>query len=82
MNTAKPNDGMNPLSDLIPDEIYKLLESRGFLNEKSVRDHQIRKKFELLKNENKNVVEAIGIIQQDYPYLQTDTIRKIIYHIG
>lgn len=78
----KDIDNENPLNDLIPDEIYKLLQSRGLLNQKSVRDHLIRKKFEALKKNNMNVTEVINIIQKEYPYLQTDTIRKIVYHIG
>lgn len=82
MSQLKRNDEPNPLKDLISDEIYNLLENRGFLNQKSVRDHLIRKKFELLKNENRNVLEAINMIQKEYPYLQTDTIRKIVYNIG
>ncbi len=82
MNLQKRIDVFNPLQDLIPDDIYNLLESRGFLNQKSVRDHQIRKKFELLKSEKRNVLEAINIIQKEYPYLQTDAIRKIVYNIG
>ena len=82
MNLQKRSDDFNPLRDLISDDIYNLLESRGFLNQKSVRDHIIRKKFELLKSEKINVFEAISIIQKEYPYLQTDTIRKIVYNIG
>ena len=82
MNLQKRSDDFNPLRDLISDDIYNLLESRGFLNQKSVRDHIIRKKFELLKSEKRNVFEAISIIQKEYPYLQTDTIRKIVYNIG
>jgi hypothetical protein len=82
MSHQKNRDDLNPLRDLISDETYKLLESAGFLNQKSVRDHLIRKKFEMLKNERRNVLEAINIIQKEYPYLQTDTIRKIIYNIG
>ncbi|MEJ2103043.1 MAG: hypothetical protein P8X47_00545 [Ignavibacteriaceae bacterium] len=33
----------NPLSELISDEIYELLESQGLIDEKAVRDYQIRK---------------------------------------
>ncbi len=35
----------NPLSDLISNEVYELLEDKGLIDEKSVRDYQIRKKF-------------------------------------
>lgn len=71
----------NPLSDLISDEIYELLDSRGLINEKSVRDHQIRKKFHDLRTRNMSATEAIDLIREEYPYLQFDTIRKIVYHI-
>ncbi|MCX7798066.1 MAG: hypothetical protein N2249_05550 [Melioribacter sp.] len=70
---------VNPLSDLIPDDIYQKLSSRGFINEKSVRDHLIRKKFAELKAKNMSAAEAIELIREEYPYLQYDTIRKIVY---
>ena len=71
----------NPLSELISDETFKLLNSKGLLNEKSLRDYQIRKKFKLLRNENVNASDAIDILRKEYPYLQFDTVRKIVYHI-
>ncbi len=71
----------NPLSDLISDEIYELLYTRGLINEKSVRDHQIRKKFQDLRTKNVSATEAIDLIREEYPYLQFDTIRKIVYNI-
>jgi hypothetical protein len=71
----------NPLADLIPDEIYETLNSRGLINEKSVRDHLIRKKFCDLKSRNITASQAIELIRQEYPYLQFDTIRKIVYQV-
>jgi hypothetical protein len=71
----------NPLSDLISDEIYELLESRGLINEKSVRDYQIRKKFKSLREERVSASDAIDQLREDYPYLQFDTIRKIVYQL-
>ena len=60
-----PNQAQNnPLSDLISDEIYELLDSRGLINEKSVR-----------------ASDAIDQLREDYPYLQFDTIRKIVYQL-
>ena len=35
----------NPLSELISDDIFELLSSHGLIDEKSVRDYQIRKKI-------------------------------------
>lgn len=71
----------NPLFDLINDETYNLLQSRGLINEKSVRDHIIRRKFREMRNNNINATDAIEKLRSDYPYLQFDTIRKIVYQI-
>ncbi len=72
----------NPLSDLINDSVYELLSSKGLINEKSVRDYLIRKKFKQLRMENSSASEAIDAIRAEYPYLQFDTIRKIVYQIS
>lgn len=71
----------NPLSDLINDTIYEVLDSRGLMNEKSVRDHQIRRKFREMRIEKTSATVAIDSIRTEYPYLQFDTIRKIVYQI-
>jgi len=72
----------NPLSDLISDEIYELLEAHGLIDEKAVRDYQIRKKFKQLRATKVSAGDAIDTIREDYPYLQFDTIRKIVYQIS
>lgn len=69
----------NPIAELISDDIYQILDSRGLINHKSVRDYQIRKKFRELRDEKVSAGDAIETIRQDYPYLQFDSIRKIIY---
>lgn len=71
----------NPISELISDETFNLLNSKGLLNEKSLRDHQIRKKFRDLRYGNINASDAIDMLRNEYPYLQFDTIRKIVYNI-
>ncbi|MBN8545580.1 MAG: hypothetical protein J0L60_05525 [Ignavibacteria bacterium] len=71
----------NPLSDLISDEIYELLSSHSLIDEKSVRDYQIRKKFKQLRAGKVSAGDAIDTIREEYPYLQFDTIRKIVYQI-
>ncbi len=78
MKSKKTN---NPLSDLISDEIYDLLNNRGLINEKSVRDHTIRRKFKDMRESKVSASDAIESLRNDYPYLQFDTIRKIVYHI-
>ena len=72
----------NPLNDLISDEIYDLLNAHGLIDEKSVRDYQIRRKFKLLRSTKISAGDAIDVIREDYPYLQFDTIRKTVYQIS
>lgn len=69
----------NPLSEIISDEVYQILSSKNLLNEKTLRDYQIKKKFKNLRNKRMSVSRAIETIREDYPYLQFDSIRKIIY---
>lgn len=80
MESSGKNE-INPLSDLITDNTFKVLENHGLLNKKSLRDHVIRKKFLELKQNDVTVVEAIETLRKEYPYLQFDTIRKIVYQI-
>ena len=72
----------NPLSDLISDDIYELLDSNGLIDEKAVRDYQIRKRFKQLRATKISAGDAIDTIREDYQYLQFDTIRKIVYQIS
>ena len=72
----------NPLNDLVSDEIYELLNAHGLIDEKSVRDYQIRKKFKQLRSSKISAGDSIDVIRKDYPYLQFDTIRKIVYQIN
>jgi hypothetical protein len=70
----------NPLSDLISDEIYNLLNSRGLINDRAVRDYIIRKKFKALRSQKYRTGDAIDALRDEYPYLQFDTIRKIVHN--
>jgi hypothetical protein len=72
----------NPLSELISDDIYELLNSNGLIDDKSVRDLQIKKKFKQLRESKVSVSAAIDAINENYPYLQFDTIRKIVYQLN
>jgi hypothetical protein len=69
----------NPLAELISDDIYQLLTSRGLIDEKSVRDFIIRKKFKSFRAQKISASDAIERLRDEYPYLQFDTIRKIVY---
>ncbi len=81
MKSPESKDFTNPLSDLISDEIYKILEERNLFNKKTLRDHLIRRKFKLLRESKIAANEAIAVLREEYPYLQYDTIRKIVYNI-
>lgn len=72
----------NPLSELISDDVYEVLNSHGLIDEKAVRDYQIRKRFKQLRADKISAGDAIDVIREDYPYLQFDTIRKIVYQIN
>ena len=69
----------NPIPELINDEIYSLLSSRGLINEKSVRDYLIKRQFHDMRKAKVRASEAIYALREEYPYLQFDTIRKIVY---
>ncbi len=69
----------NPIPELISDEVYSLLNNRGLINEKSVRDYLIKKRFKDMRDSKVRASEAIDSLREEYPYLQFDTIRKIVY---
>ena len=73
------NSVENPIPDLVEDEIYNLLSSRGLINEKSVRDYLIKKQFRGMRDSKVRASAAIDSLREEYPYLQFDTIRKIVY---
>jgi hypothetical protein len=79
MQSNENYNSSNPIADLISDDIYDLLSSRGLINEKSVRDYIIRKKFKKLRSNKMSAGDAIDTLRKDYPYLQFDSIRKIVY---
>ncbi len=68
----------NPLADLIDDDTYMLLEDHGLIYTKALRDYQIRKSYREMK-ERMASADAIEKLREAHPYLQYDTIRKIIY---
>ena len=69
----------NPLADLVGPDVYSVLAQHNLLNEKGVRDYQIRHQFRTLREHNVPAYEAIEELREQHPYLQFDTIRKIVY---
>ena len=72
----------NPLSDLISDDLYQLLEHHSLLSEKGIRDYKIRRKFRTLREKEVPACDAIEQLREEYPYLQFDTVRKIVYKLN
>ncbi|MBD3224786.1 MAG: hypothetical protein GF313_08660 [Caldithrix sp.] len=68
----------NPLKSHIPDHIFRFLVENNLIKEKGVRDFKIRQRFKQLKKQYATN-HAVEILQDEYPYLQYETIRKIIY---
>jgi len=72
----------NPLTGILSDEAFFALRSNDLINEKSLRDYIIRQVFLTLKQEGAmKTVDAIKQLTVMYPYLQQDTIRKIVYRV-
>jgi hypothetical protein len=72
---------MNPIRQIISDEVYRTLDELNLLNRKVLRDFQIKRRYLKLREEGMRSVDAIESILEEYPYLQFDTVRKIIYSI-
>jgi len=72
----------NPLEGLISNDIYDVLDDHNLLSEKGVRDYQIRKAFKTMRSQNVPAYDAIEMLREEYPYLQFDTIRKIVYKLN
>lgn len=81
MSPQNNTGNSNPLADIIDDHIYDTLNSRGLINEKSVRDYTIKQSFKEYRKNKISATNAIDLIRENYPYLQYDTIRKIVYQI-
>jgi hypothetical protein len=79
---AKNGTYTNPLAGLIADEVYEVLDDHDLLNEKRVRNYQMRKRFRQMRENDTPAYDAIETLREDYPYLQFDTIRKIVYKLN
>jgi hypothetical protein len=80
--TESHEDTQNPLSELLSDELYDMLASHSLLSDKGIRDYHIRIKFWQLRAREVPACDAIEQLRHEYPYLQFDTIRKIVYRLN
>jgi hypothetical protein len=76
------NNVGNILRDVMTDEQFAHLRRLGLLNEKALRDFHIRNTFKELRTQHISAHHAIEKLQTMYPYLQFDTLRKIVYQIN
>ncbi len=72
----------NPLAEILSDELYGMLRSNDLLNEKALRDFSIRSIYKTLKAKGMATVDVISLLKKSYPYLQVDTLRKIVYRVN
>ncbi len=70
MQAVAQSDIKNPLSGLISDEVFHVLEDHNLLSDKGVRDFQIRQQFRRLREQNVTAFDAIENLRETYPYLQ------------
>lgn len=83
MSAVSPSSSTsNPLSELMSDDLFQTLDEHNLLSEKGVRDYHIRKRFRELRARNVPSLEAIEMLRNDHPYLQFDTLRKIVYGLN
>ncbi len=71
----------NPLKDIIDDATFDELNKLKLFSDKAIRDYQIRRMFKDMRMEM-SAGDAIDRIREMYPYLQFDTVRKIVYQIS
>lgn len=67
----------NPLDDLIDDETFETLNSRGLLNKKAIQSYQVQKRFDLLISEGSSLKESIALLQKEFDFLDFALINKL-----
>ena len=71
----------NPIRQIVSDELYAQLVDLNLLNQKVLRDFQIKRRYLELRDSGLRSADSIDMILEEYPYLQFDTVRKIIYSV-
>lgn len=71
----------NPIRQILPDDIFRMLLELNLINRKVLRDFEIKRQYKSFRRSGYKSAEAIEALLEMYPYLQFDTVRKIIYSI-
>ena len=69
----------NPISDIIPNNTFRLLDSLNLINKRTLRDLTIRQEFQHLRSEGFSPEDSIDQVHRGYPSLSRHTLKKIIY---
>ncbi len=72
---------VNPIRQIVSDELYDTLVQLNLLNQKVIRDFQIKRRYLELRDSGMRAADSIDLILEEYSYLQFDTVRKIIYSV-
>ena len=68
----------NPIPELVSDDIFELLKSHDLLDDVKIRNYKMRKEYKSLREMRLRQCDAIELMMKDYPYLQFDSIKKIV----
>ena len=69
----------NPLKHILTDQQFEQLRRLDLFNERGIRDIRIKRRYKELLSGGDSSVDAILSLRKQYPHLQFDTLRKIIY---
>ena len=71
----------NPIRQIITDDLFATLVQYNLINQKVLRDFEIKRRYLYHRSNGLRSVEAIDALLREYQYLQFDTVRKIIYSV-
>lgn len=69
----------NIISDIVDDATFKKLFDSRLLDAISLRNYAIRKQYRRLREKNMPSPSCLELIQQEYPYLNFDSLKRIVY---
>jgi hypothetical protein len=68
----------NPIPELLSDELFMLLDSHDLFDTTKIRNYKMRKEYKSLREMHLKQCDAIELMLKDYPYLQFESIKKIV----
>ena len=71
----------NPIRQILSDELYSQLVNLNLINQKVIRDFEIKRRYLEFRRHGLRSADAIEAVLDAFPYLQFDTVRKIIYSV-